>query len=167
MVTETLGQRVRRLRLAKGIRFQKDLAKMVGMDPASMNQIEQGYREPKRATVDKLALALGTTREYIYEGERSAARARVHPPAVESAPEIASEPHEKAPPDPVRSRHAEYTEQREYDPDLHALIRASVQAAISDELSDFTTDIVAAVSRVLVSRRPATASRKGARSKAQ
>lgn len=155
MVTETIGQRIRRLRMAKGIRFQKDLAKMIEIDPASLNQIEQGYRVPKLSTVDKMATALGVTRDLILDGEPAA---RAMPPRPsESAPVAASEQ-----PPLTRSRHADTDP---LDPDLYTLIRSSVQAEIRDELRNFAVDIATSIAASLT-RRPATAPRQGARPRA-
>lgn len=69
MAIETIGTRIRRLRMAKGI-SQADLAKSAGLHPSSLNQIEKGKRAPGRATIDSLARQLETTRNVIIDGER-------------------------------------------------------------------------------------------------
>jgi transcriptional regulator with XRE-family HTH domain len=161
MTTETIGNRIRRLRLAKGIRFQKDFANMIGIDPASLNQIEQGYRVPKLQTVDKMATALGVSRDLIIDGE-SAARA-MPPRSYVAEPEAAPEQPSPALA-PSGRRHAHTANQS--DSDLHALVRASVQEEIRNEFRNLALDIATAIGRS-VARREAPAARKGAGSKAQ
>ncbi|OGM55594.1 hypothetical protein A3F62_02170 [Candidatus Woesebacteria bacterium RIFCSPHIGHO2_12_FULL_44_11] len=57
-VKREFGARVRavRLRLKKS---QEDLALDIGMDLTSINEIENGHRNPKLNTVFKIASALG------------------------------------------------------------------------------------------------------------
>lgn len=129
MVTETIGNRIRRLRLKQGIRFQKDLAKMISIDPASLNQIEQGYRVPKLATVDKLATALGVSRNVILDGEKAASAMPPRPYVAE--PVAASEPQPTAKPPAPHANNA-----AELGPELHAIIRTTIQEEIRAAIAD-------------------------------
>jgi transcriptional regulator with XRE-family HTH domain len=67
--SETLGERLVRLRLQRGWRYQKELAKAIGVDPSTLNQIEKDRRPPSSSTTDALARVLGVTRDEIIDGE--------------------------------------------------------------------------------------------------
>jgi transcriptional regulator with XRE-family HTH domain len=162
MGIETIGQRIRRLRLSAGFRFQKDFAKAIGIDPASLNQIEQGYRVPKLQNVEKMATALGVSRDLILDGE-SAARAMPPRPYV-AEPVAAPEPQSTTM--QHTGRHAHISASDQLSPELQAIIRASVQAEIRDEFRNLAIDIATAIGSS-IARRQTTATRKGAGSKAQ
>lgn len=104
--TETVGNRIARLRREKEIP-QYQLANEIGLHPSSLNQIEKGHRTPKADTVAKLAKALGTTRDFLWDGN----------PAV-------AEPSNKG--------HAHATEPLE----VSAVITQAVQSAIRATLTD-------------------------------
>jgi transcriptional regulator with XRE-family HTH domain len=55
---EALMDRIRELRNIKGV-SQARLAVTAGMDPATLNRIEQGKGNPNLKTLEKLADALG------------------------------------------------------------------------------------------------------------
>jgi|YNPMSStandDraft_1061717.scaffolds.fasta_scaffold12949_3 DNA-binding XRE family transcriptional regulator len=52
-----MGQRIRKLRAAKGLR-QNDLAKKTGLSQGAISRIERGLLAPSHATVAKIAEAL-------------------------------------------------------------------------------------------------------------
>jgi len=56
-VTELLGQRIRKVRTAKGV-TQEGLAYSIPIDRAHMGQIENGKKSPTFITLVKIALAL-------------------------------------------------------------------------------------------------------------
>lgn len=64
---ETIGDRVRRLRRARGLR-QRDLA-AAGISPAYASRIESGERIPSPQVVQKLARLLGVTPVELLEGD--------------------------------------------------------------------------------------------------
>lgn len=57
-------ENMRKLRREKGI-SAKQLADMVGVSEVSITQYENGKRSPKKATLLKIADALGTSVEYL------------------------------------------------------------------------------------------------------
>jgi transcriptional regulator with XRE-family HTH domain len=67
--SETLGERVRRLRLQQGL----SLAKVVGHDVsrAFLNQVEMGKARPSIRVLRILAERLGTEVEYLLEGRQA------------------------------------------------------------------------------------------------
>jgi len=125
-MSESIGQRIRRLRLAAGIRFQKQLANQIGIDPASLNQIEQGYRVPRLVTIEKLALALGVTRDVILDGDTG---------ALPQQPKAAPEPPRK------QAGAADDAESPAISQATERAIAAVVQTAIFDVLSGFVESI--------------------------
>jgi transcriptional regulator with XRE-family HTH domain len=69
MVTkELIGARVRRLRREKTALNQAELARAISIDPATLNQIEQGKRQPSAQTITRLAEYLGVSRDYLMDG---------------------------------------------------------------------------------------------------
>lgn len=66
---ETIGDRIRRLRRARGLR-QRDLA-AAGISPAYASRIESGERTPSPQVVQQLARVLGVRSEDILEGRAS------------------------------------------------------------------------------------------------
>src|SRR5947209_15560940 len=67
--TETLGQRIRRIRMQQGL----SLAKVVGDDVsrAFLNQVEMGKARPSIRVLRILAERLGTEVEYLLEGRQA------------------------------------------------------------------------------------------------
>ena len=66
---ESFGARVVRLRLTKGIRYQKDFAPLIGIDVATLNQIERDKRSPRIETLSSMAAVLGVSRDLLIDGE--------------------------------------------------------------------------------------------------
>lgn len=66
---ETLGARVRRLRRERTDLNQAELARAIHIDPATLNQIEQGKRKPSAETISRLAERLGVSRDYLIDGQ--------------------------------------------------------------------------------------------------
>ena len=64
---ETIGQRVRRLRLEQGL-SQRELSRP-GVSYAYLSRIEAGYRTPSLKALRLLAERLGVTAEYLETGE--------------------------------------------------------------------------------------------------
>lgn len=62
-----LGERIKRLLNEKGI-TQKELAEMVGCTDAAISHYIKGDRVPRSKVLSKIALALGTTSDYLMEG---------------------------------------------------------------------------------------------------
>jgi transcriptional regulator with XRE-family HTH domain len=77
---ETLGQRLVRLRLQRGWRYQKDLAKAIGADPSTLNQIEKDRRMPSGGTADALARVLNVPKDELLYGDTSARKATAPSP---------------------------------------------------------------------------------------
>lgn len=68
---EKLGDRVRRLRLEKGL-TQDDLARLIGKKFLTINLIENHKTEnPKADTIEALARELGTTSDYLLNGKET------------------------------------------------------------------------------------------------
>ncbi len=63
---ESFGRKLRTLRAFKGM-GQDDLAEKSGMNRASISLLENGYRQPRRSTIKKLATALGIEPEMLEE----------------------------------------------------------------------------------------------------
>jgi transcriptional regulator with XRE-family HTH domain len=55
---ETMGERMQRLRLAKGL-SQSQLARAAGVPPGTLRNWEQGRREPLLSAAARVAVALG------------------------------------------------------------------------------------------------------------
>src|SRR5919108_3970048 len=70
---ETIGQRIRRLRLKRGL-SQRQLA-VPGVGYAYISRIENGDREPSLKTLRKLARRLGVSVEELETGQRITAEA--------------------------------------------------------------------------------------------
>ena len=69
MNPETLGQRIRQAREAKGL-MQKQLGSLVGKSESAVSQWENGgIREIKGATLGKLASELGVSIDWLLSGE--------------------------------------------------------------------------------------------------
>ena len=64
--SETVGQRLRRLRLSRGL-SQRDLAEP-GVSYAYISRIESGARQPSVKALRKLARTLGVSPEYLERG---------------------------------------------------------------------------------------------------
>jgi transcriptional regulator with XRE-family HTH domain len=64
---ETVGQRVRRLRLARGL-SQRQLAVPAGVSHSYISRIEHGNREPTLEVLRKLARRLGVPLDYLETG---------------------------------------------------------------------------------------------------
>jgi transcriptional regulator with XRE-family HTH domain len=58
------GMRMRTLRKRKAL-SQRDLARLAGVSPTTINRIEQGLIEPNPSTKRKIAQALGVSPEDI------------------------------------------------------------------------------------------------------
>ncbi len=67
---ETIGQRIRRIRLERGL-SQERLAAMTGLSASGISRIESGQRHPLPRTIRDIAHALGVTIEELVrvEGE--------------------------------------------------------------------------------------------------
>ncbi|MCI1654076.1 MAG: helix-turn-helix domain-containing protein [Lachnospiraceae bacterium] len=64
---ETLGERIKSLLLQKGM-TQKQLAQEVGCTEAAVSHYVKGDRIPRSSVMTKIAIALGTTSDYLTEG---------------------------------------------------------------------------------------------------
>ena len=71
LVAETFGQRVRRLREAKGWTQIHFAVNVLGANPQTVSRWERGLslRRPDRRLVERAARALGTTVPYLLRGE--------------------------------------------------------------------------------------------------
>ncbi len=61
---ESFGRNLRTLRAFKGM-GQDKLAERSGINRTSISLLENGYRRPRRSTVEKLAAALGVEPEML------------------------------------------------------------------------------------------------------
>jgi len=77
MEKETFGQRLKRLREAKGL-SQAKLAVAAGVSPGSLRNAEYDRREPLIGLAAKIAAALGVTLDELV--------GRASPPAVNEGP---------------------------------------------------------------------------------
>lgn len=68
-VLDTLGARVRRLRLAAGL-SQEKLAERLDMDVGAVSQIERGRREPSMGTLRALCQVLRCSADEIVFGNQ-------------------------------------------------------------------------------------------------
>lgn len=66
-VAEAFGQRVRELRLEKGM-TQEQLAEAAGLHPTFISNVERGYRVPTIVTLLKLADGLNMLPAALVEG---------------------------------------------------------------------------------------------------
>lgn len=65
-----LCNRLKELRKEKGLR-QKELAHHLGLSPARYNQYEKGKRQPDNITLINIAVALGTTADYLLGADQA------------------------------------------------------------------------------------------------
>ena len=63
-LSKKFGENMRRIRLEKGM-SQGDISPKVGMDRASISNIENGKRNPTLANVEKIAKALGISADEL------------------------------------------------------------------------------------------------------
>lgn len=63
-----LGKRIRELRKRKGLK-QEQLAEMVGLEPTSISNIENGYNYPSFQNLEKIAFVLDTNFVNIFKYE--------------------------------------------------------------------------------------------------
>lgn len=71
IATETIGERIRRLRAGAEI-SQRELAARTDLSPAYLSRIESGDRRPSRRALEAIASALaipGVTALYLESGE--------------------------------------------------------------------------------------------------
>ncbi len=61
---EAFGRNLRAIRAFRGLE-QRELAKLSGVDQASISMLENDRRRPRRSTVEKLAAALGVEVETL------------------------------------------------------------------------------------------------------
>jgi transcriptional regulator with XRE-family HTH domain len=66
---ESISERIRRLRIQKGI-SQKEFADQIGLHPAQYNRYEKGENIPSTDILGKLADALNVSFDYLYEGQK-------------------------------------------------------------------------------------------------
>lgn len=67
---ETIGERVKRLRMTKGY-SQRDFAKLLGVTPQVVYRIENGITiAMKERTAEKIATVLNVSPSYILEGDK-------------------------------------------------------------------------------------------------
>jgi transcriptional regulator with XRE-family HTH domain len=130
---ETIGQRIRRLRKRARLQSQ-ELAREAGLAANGVSQIENGKRNPKLETIDKIAAVLGSTRDYLIDGDLST-RAQERPPAS------ARSAQRKVPQSQALQDHEPAPTKEAIEP---AIISA-VQAAIDASLADLVTALVAAL----------------------
>lgn len=63
----TLGERIKFLLVQKGM-TQKQLSREVGCTEAAVSHYIKGDRVPRSSVMTKIAIALGTTSDYLTEG---------------------------------------------------------------------------------------------------
>ncbi|MBQ8138999.1 MAG: helix-turn-helix transcriptional regulator [Lachnospiraceae bacterium] len=73
MSTDLMGDRIRQL-LEKQNMTQKELATKAGVTEAAMSHYIKGDRVPRSTVLNKIAISLDTTTEYLLEGIPSDAR---------------------------------------------------------------------------------------------
>jgi len=88
MKDKTFGPRVKELRRHRGLRVG-ELARAVGVSPASVWQWENNGRHPRESTAEAVAHALGVEVGYL-EGEKSLAPS-IAPDHVERAQDLSLE----------------------------------------------------------------------------
>jgi transcriptional regulator with XRE-family HTH domain len=68
----TTGERIRQAR-EQAVWGQAELARAAGLSPAGLWQIEHGQRQPRPATIRKIAAALGVSPADLLGDERKSA----------------------------------------------------------------------------------------------
>lgn len=63
-ISKIIGKRIRTKRKKENI-SQKDLAEKVSVSPAAINQFEKGDKKPSSAILRAIAVALGTSSDYL------------------------------------------------------------------------------------------------------
>ena len=66
-VLKRFGNRVKELRVAKGITSQMDLANKAGLDRTYISGIERGERNVALKNIEKIAKALGVGTEELFQ----------------------------------------------------------------------------------------------------
>lgn len=66
-----LGRRIRELRKRRGLK-QEQLAELVGLEPTSISNIENGYNYPSFQNLEKIASVLNSTFIEIFKFEHQA-----------------------------------------------------------------------------------------------
>lgn len=66
---QLLGKRIRELRKKKGLK-QEQLAELVGLEPASISNIENGYNYPSIQNLEKITKTLDTNFVNIFKFEQ-------------------------------------------------------------------------------------------------
>lgn len=61
----TLGNRIQKVRKDKGMK-QYDLAEAIGVNFTTVSLYEAGKREPRRETLEKIALVTNVSVDYLY-----------------------------------------------------------------------------------------------------
>jgi transcriptional regulator with XRE-family HTH domain len=173
--SETLGERLVRLRLQRGWRYQKELAKAIGVDPSTLNQIEKDRRPPSSSTTDALARVLGVTRDEIIDGETGPRS----PMATSPTPSTRAQRDQRAQTTPAvqpdafkdiisssgrggsgsgSGQHGRADAINIEPPDVHALIRTSALELLFD-LGHAILEVVGAREESEIARRQATGTR--------
>jgi transcriptional regulator with XRE-family HTH domain len=67
---ETLGERIKKLRLAHGL-TQRELAKKIGASPGLISFIERDRNKPSYEIIRRISNVLGTTTDYLISGKLS------------------------------------------------------------------------------------------------
>lgn len=65
MEEETIGQRISKIRIQKGMSMNR-LAQLSGLSPSHITRIEHVYRKPNSETIRKIAKALNVSPEELY-----------------------------------------------------------------------------------------------------
>jgi transcriptional regulator with XRE-family HTH domain len=63
-----IGERIKDLRIAKGY-SQIELAHLANLKPPAISQYESSARSPSNSALSELSKALGTTADYLLNGE--------------------------------------------------------------------------------------------------
>lgn len=84
-VMETLGERVARLRIAKGY-SQRFVAQRIGVDHRVMIRVERDETRPRAASLHPLARVLGVTTDYLLTGREAPHLAALHAAIRANAP---------------------------------------------------------------------------------
>lgn len=90
-LAEQVGGRIRELRAARGL-TQAALAEVIGVTPEQISRIERGTREPRFATLQRMADALGVRVADLFATERAKALPKPQLADADNAlpPELAS-----------------------------------------------------------------------------
>jgi transcriptional regulator with XRE-family HTH domain len=67
---ETLGERIRRMRLEKDI-SQRQFAKLIGTSPGLISFIERDRNKPSYFIIGRMSKVLGTTTDFLIFGEQT------------------------------------------------------------------------------------------------